>query len=101
MSIRSAALAGLAILATVSATWTWSPNTLAQPKAGADAQALIKRGDYLVNQIARCGDCHTPRDARGRLDMTRHLRGAKMWFGSRQAHESTILPLSRTPRHKR
>src|SRR5258708_17202972 len=52
----------------------------AQPKAAGDAQALVKRGDYLVNQVARCGDCHTPRDAKGRLDMTRHLRGARMWF---------------------
>jgi mono/diheme cytochrome c family protein len=80
MSIRSEALAGIAILATVGAAWTWSPNTLAQPKAGGDAQVLVKRGDYLVNQVARCGDCHTPRDGRGRLDMARHLRGAKIWF---------------------
>ena len=60
--------------------WRYSPTADAQPKAAGDAQALAKRGDYLVNQVARCGDCHTPRDARGRLDMTRHLRGAKMWF---------------------
>jgi mono/diheme cytochrome c family protein len=45
-----------------------------------DRQALVKRGAYLVNEVARCGDCHTPRDARGRLDMTRHLQGAQMWF---------------------
>src|SRR5262249_25596055 len=80
MSLGSKSLAGIGIAAAVAAAWTWSPNTLAQPKAGGDAQALVKRGDYLVNQIARCGDCHTPRDARGRLDMTRHLRGAKMWY---------------------
>lgn len=42
----------------------------------ADRAALTKRGEYLVNQLARCGECHTPRDARGRLDMTRHLQGA-------------------------
>src|SRR5262249_25270557 len=44
---------------------------------------LVKRGDYLVNRIARCGDCHTPRDARGRLDPSRHLQGASMWFAPR------------------
>jgi mono/diheme cytochrome c family protein len=33
-----------------------------------------------VNEVARCGDCHTPRDARGKLDVTRHLQGATMWF---------------------
>jgi mono/diheme cytochrome c family protein len=42
--------------------------------------ALVKRGEYLVNQVARCGDCHTPRDDRGRLDPNRHLQGAAMWF---------------------
>lgn len=43
-------------------------------------QALIKKGDYLVNDVARCEDCHTPRDERGRLDKSRLLQGAKMWF---------------------
>jgi RNA polymerase sigma factor (sigma-70 family) len=42
--------------------------------------ALVKRGDYLVNQVARCGDCHTPRNAKGTLDMSRHLQGAAIWF---------------------
>jgi mono/diheme cytochrome c family protein len=51
------------------------------PKGNA---ALAKRGEYLVNQVARCGDCHTPRDARGRLDMTRHLQGAPIPFTPKQ-----------------
>ena len=42
--------------------------------------ALVQRGAYLVNEVARCGDCHTPRDGRGRLDRDRHLQGAEMWF---------------------
>jgi RNA polymerase sigma factor (sigma-70 family) len=41
---------------------------------------LIKRGDYLVNQVARCGNCHTPRNAKGELDLSRHLQGADIWF---------------------
>jgi mono/diheme cytochrome c family protein len=73
-------LAGLGLILAIGVTWTWPRQVEAQPKAAGDAQALVKRGDYLVNQVARCGDCHTPRDAKGRLDMTRHLRGAKMWF---------------------
>ena len=28
----------------------------------------IERGDYLVNTIMACGNCHTPRDADGRTD---------------------------------
>jgi mono/diheme cytochrome c family protein len=53
-----------------------------KPKAAGkgDAANLVKRGEYLVNQVARCGDCHTPRNAKGSLDMARHLQGAPMWF---------------------
>jgi mono/diheme cytochrome c family protein len=53
-----------------------------KPKADVkpDAAALIKRGDYVVNEVARCGDCHTPRNNRGQLDNTRALQGAPIWF---------------------
>jgi len=33
------------------------------PDAGSDAAALVARGDYLVNTLGSCGDCHTPRNA--------------------------------------
>ncbi len=47
---------------------------------GKDDDALIKRGAYLANEVARCGDCHTPRDKKGRLDMSRNMQGAKVWL---------------------
>jgi mono/diheme cytochrome c family protein len=34
------------------------------------------RGKYLVQAVAMCGQCHTPRDASGNLDMSRWLQGA-------------------------
>ena len=34
------------------------------------------RGAYLVETLAHCGECHTPRDALGGLDRTRWLHGA-------------------------
>lgn len=40
----------------------------------------IKRGEYLVNNVGRCGDCHTPRKADGELDVSKHLQGAPTWF---------------------
>jgi mono/diheme cytochrome c family protein len=58
----------------------WSAVAKEKPAAKGPPAALIKRGDYLVNQVARCGDCHTPRDARGRLDNSRLLQGAPIWF---------------------
>ena len=57
--------------------WHWLK---AEPGAKAEAADPVKRGAYLVNEVARCGDCHTPRDAKGRLDMNRHLQGATIWF---------------------
>ena len=33
----------------------------------ATAQALAERGAYLVNTIMACGNCHSPRDADGKL----------------------------------
>jgi hypothetical protein len=78
---------GIALAALVVGAAVWSracgekPRPAPVPPPG--DPALIKRGDYLVNQVARCGDCHTPRDDRGRLDLTRHLQGARMWFTPR------------------
>lgn len=40
------------------------------------ATALVERGDYLVNRVALCGDCHTPRLETGEPDMARALQGA-------------------------
>src|SRR5260370_13752214 len=53
------------------------PNPKAEGKAD-DAQ--IKRGEYLVNTIARCGTCHTPRNDKGEPNMARHLQGTTLPF---------------------
>jgi mono/diheme cytochrome c family protein len=34
------------------------------------------RGSYLVNHVAMCVQCHTPRDANGDLNRARLLKGA-------------------------
>ena len=34
---------------------------------GAAAETPAERGDYLVNTIMACGNCHSPRDAEGRF----------------------------------
>ena len=38
-------------------------------------QALLDRGNYLVNGILTCGACHTPRAPNGEADMRRQLSG--------------------------
>jgi mono/diheme cytochrome c family protein len=34
---------------------------------GAMAETAAERGDYLVNTIMACGNCHSPRDANGKM----------------------------------
>jgi mono/diheme cytochrome c family protein len=40
----------------------------------------IERGKYLVEEVARCSECHTPRDLQGNLDNSRALQGAPIWI---------------------
>ncbi len=44
----------------------------------ADNQA--GRGRYLVEEIAKCTECHTPRDSNNELDRSRWLQGASIWI---------------------
>ena len=39
---------------------------------------LVARGDYLVNGVVLCGDCHTPRLETGAPDETRKLQGGML-----------------------
>jgi Cytochrome c len=50
-------------------------------KATAAAQQdQIARGEYLVDHVGMCSECHTPRDAEGNLDNSRYLQGAPIWI---------------------
>ena len=41
----------------------------------------VARGKYLVEGVAMCGECHTPRNSSGGLDRSRWLQGAPMQWG--------------------
>lgn len=43
---------------------------------GPDPAAVIARGNYIVNHVAACIDCHTPRLPSGELDQTKLLSGS-------------------------
>jgi mono/diheme cytochrome c family protein len=43
-------------------------------------QSAVERGRYLVEDVAMCGECHTPRDENGQLDDSRALQGASTWI---------------------
>jgi mono/diheme cytochrome c family protein len=40
----------------------------------------IERGRYLVEEVAKCSSCHTPRKRDGQLDETAWLQGAPIWI---------------------
>jgi len=42
--------------------------------------AQIARGQYLVEGIGMCGDCHSPRNARGEFDRSQWLQGELIAF---------------------
>jgi Cytochrome c len=46
----------------------------------AAGNAQVQRGQYLVENVAMCGECHTPRDSQGQIDNSRWLEGAPTWF---------------------
>ncbi|MFZ0804815.1 MAG: cytochrome c [Candidatus Sulfotelmatobacter sp.] len=49
--------------------------------APADNQS-VERGKYIVEGIARCAQCHTPRDSQGVADRSKPLEGAAVWLQS-------------------
>ena len=68
-----------ALLLSALAVASCLPGRLKETPHAADAgpadPAVIARGEYLVVGVAGCGDCHTPRDASGKPDMSRWLAG--------------------------
>jgi mono/diheme cytochrome c family protein len=40
--------------------------------------AKVQRGKYLVEEVARCQECHTPKTETGAFDMAKSLKGAKL-----------------------
>jgi mono/diheme cytochrome c family protein len=45
-------------------------------KGATESGGEMARGKYLVEGVAMCGECHTPRDGSGNLDRSRWLQGA-------------------------
>jgi Cytochrome c len=58
---------------------TKTPKQVASNSSSANP-SQVKRGKYLVEEVARCTECHTPRDSQGNLDNSRALQGAPVWI---------------------
>jgi mono/diheme cytochrome c family protein len=46
----------------------------------ANDKSEIERGRYLLEEVAKCAECHTPRDANGDLKHDAWLQGAPIWI---------------------
>jgi|SRR6185369_4978147 len=51
-----------------------------QSKQPANSAKLIARGKYIVEGVAGCGYCHTPRDKDGNIDRIKWLAGAPVFY---------------------
>lgn len=49
-------------------------------KARTASAATVARGKYLVENVAICADCHSPRDAKGEFTKGEWLQGAPLGF---------------------
>src|ERR1700722_13983625 len=68
--------AGLGVLGSASSR---SPRQTSKAlQAGANGD--IAWGRYLAEEVARCYECHTPRNAQGDLRRDEWLQGAPIWI---------------------
>lgn len=59
--------------------WLALSNSVSLGRVAAD-KGEIERGRYLVEEVAKCAECHTPRKANGELDENAWLQGAPIWI---------------------
>ena len=74
-------MAGLGAVTLTSRRSAAEPAQAQKPaNAPANQQSQIERGRYLVQDVAMCSECHTPREANGDTDNSRYLQGAAIWI---------------------
>ncbi len=81
-------VAGVAVAAQQSSTKPVSKQTSVKQSSATSKENEIARGQYLVEEVARCPDCHTPRDSNGALDRSKWLQGAPIWIMQMQSKEA-------------
>lgn len=74
-------LASTTVFLLLGLAWSQQANPAAtsatQPTA---TSAQIARGRYIVNDVAMCINCHTPRNGSGKIETTQLLKGGPVFF---------------------
>jgi len=68
------AFSAFVLLAVAAGSWSLS----AAQRNG--SQKDVERGKYLVDEVAKCAECHTPRDQNNQLIREKWLQGAPIWI---------------------
>lgn len=53
-----------------------SPMLLPRTSDAAQGGTPLEQGRYIVHHVAKCIECHSPRNSRGEIDQSRLLQGA-------------------------
>jgi mono/diheme cytochrome c family protein len=70
---------GCLLLSTISGAQAKQNRTGNAANTGTN-QGQLARGKYIVEGVAMCGMCHTPRTDSGEIDRERWLDGAALWL---------------------
>jgi len=87
-SIRIFRAGILAVLICSLSSLTWTQQSPKPSSAANSKQNSVSRGEYIVERVAVCGQCHTPRDSQGRMDKSKSLQGGPLWLQSAQPAEN-------------
>jgi mono/diheme cytochrome c family protein len=63
---------------TALAMWATAMGVIATTLTVSTQTANVERGKYLVEEIARCQECHTPRTETGEFDRSRWMKGTTL-----------------------
>jgi mono/diheme cytochrome c family protein len=69
-------------------------NSIDHP-AGHSSGNTVDRGKYIVDSVAVCSQCHTPRNSEGGADRSRWLEGAAVWLKPAEPVENWPLQAPR------
>lgn len=80
LTILLAAVGAAALAASRTSARPAQQKSAAAPATSSAKGGDIERGRYIVEDVAMCEECHTPRDAGGNIDESRQLQGAPIWI---------------------
>lgn len=94
---RSLGLCGLVVLVLIqTAVHTQraapAPSTPREPAAAALPRGDVEHGRYIVERVAMCVECHSGRDAEGRIVASQRFLGGPIPLGQPALNWATIAP---------